>query len=91
MVVGKRVAPPVGTAICLEVPEAGLGWSVRVGEDGRAAPVDSGAEATTTVTLTPEEFVVLAGGRRPPGSTQPRIAGDEEIGHRLVESLAVTP
>jgi len=90
MVVGKRVAPPVGTTVRLEVPEKELGWSVRVGDDGRAAPADD-AEATTTVTLTPEDFVVLAGGRRPPSATQPRITGDEEIGRRLLESLAVTP
>jgi uncharacterized protein (TIGR03083 family) len=90
MVVGKRVAPPVGTTVRLEVPEKGLRWTVRVGDDGRAAPTDDD-DATTTVALTPEDFVVLAGGRRPPDSTQPRITGDEEIGRRLVESLAVTP
>ena len=91
MVVGKRVSPPVGTTVRLEIPEVGLGWSVRVGEDGRAAPVDDDADATTTVTLTPEDFVVLAGGRRPPETTAPQITGDQEIGRVLVESLAVTP
>ena len=91
MVVGKRVAPPVGTTVRLEVPDAGLGWSVRVGDDGRAAPVDDDIEATTTVALTPRTSwcspVVAAAHRR----REPRITGDEEIGRRLVESLAVTP
>jgi uncharacterized protein (TIGR03083 family) len=91
MVVGKRVTPPVGTTVRLEIPEAGLSWTVRVGADGRAAPVDDGADTTTTVTLGTEEFVVLSGGRRPPASASPRISGDETIGRRLVESLAVTP
>jgi uncharacterized protein (TIGR03083 family) len=91
MVVGKRVSPPIGTTVRLEVPEAGLSWSARVGDDGRAAPVDDDVEATTTVTLSPEDFVVLAGGRRPPSATQPLIAGDEELGQRLLESMAVTP
>ena len=91
MVIGKRVAPPVGTTVRVEVPDAGLCWSVCVGDDGRATPADDSAEATTTVTLSPEDFVVLGGGRRPPDATQPRITGDEEIGRRLVESLAVTP
>jgi uncharacterized protein (TIGR03083 family) len=91
MVVGKRVAPPVGTTVRLVVPEAGLSWSVRVGDDGRAAPVDDDVEATTTVTLSPEDFVVLAGGRRPPAATQPLIAGDENLARRLLESMAVTP
>ncbi len=56
MVVGKRVAPPVGTVVRLEVPEAGLRWTVRVGDDGRAAPAGDEVDATTTVTLSPEEL-----------------------------------
>lgn len=91
MVVGKRVAPPIGTTVRLEVPEAGLSWSIRVGEDGRATPVDDGTGATTTVRLSTEDFVVLAGGRRPPEATSPEIIGDDAIGRRLVEALAVTP
>jgi uncharacterized protein (TIGR03083 family) len=91
MVVGKRVAPPVGTTVRLEIPEVGLGWSVTVGEDGRAATADDGADPAATVALTPEDFVVLAGGRRTPETTTPTITGDQEIGRRLVESLAVTP
>src|SRR4051794_27371297 len=90
MVVGKRVAPPVGTTVRLEVLEKGLSWTVRVGEDGRAAPTDDETQATTSVALTPEDFVVLAGGRRPAEATRARITGDEQIGRRLVESLAVT-
>jgi len=90
MVVGKRVAPPPGTTIRLEVPEAGLGWSVRVGDDGRAALVDD-VEATTTIALCPEDYIVLAGGRRGPEATRPRVEGDEKLAHRVLESLAVTP
>ena len=91
MVVGKRVAPPPGTVVRLEVSDAGLSWSVRVGDDGRAVPVAADQDADATVTLTAEEFVVLAGGRRPAETARPQIVGDEEIGRRLVESLAVTP
>jgi uncharacterized protein (TIGR03083 family) len=90
MVVGKRLAPPPGTTVRLAIPEAGLSWTVGVGEDGRASAVDE-ATPTTTVTLTPEDFVVLAGGRRGPDTTTPVIDGDEELGHRLLQSLAVTP
>jgi hypothetical protein len=68
---------------------------VRVGEDGRAAPVpdeaDEAAAPTTAVTLTPEDFVVLGGGRRGAEHTRPVIEGDEELGRRLLASLAVTP
>lgn len=91
MVVGKRVAPPVGTSVTLAVPDLGLRWTVRVGDDGRAALVDDTTPSTTTVTLGAHDFVVLAGGRRPPEATQPVIEGDEELGHRVLEALAVTP
>ena len=92
MVVGKRLAPPPGTTVRLVVPEAGLAWTVRVGEDGRAAPVTDPDEIPgTTVALTPEDFVVLGGGRRGPETTHPLIEGDEELGRRLLACLAVTP
>jgi hypothetical protein len=90
MVVGKRVAPPPGTTVRLEIPEAGLAWSVRVGDDGRAAPVDD-AEPSATVALRPEDYVVLAGGRRTVAETEPRVTGDEKLAHRVLEALAVTP
>ena len=91
MVVGKRVSPPPGTTVHVAVPDAGLAWTVRVGDDGRAAVVEDDGEPTTSVTFTPEDFVVLAGGRRHPSRTEPEIAGDQAIGRALVESLAVTP
>jgi len=92
MVVGKRVAPPTGTTVTLEVPDAGLGWTVRVGEDGRCVPVEGDAvSSTTTVSLSPEDFVVLAGGRRTSEQTQPKIEGDEHLAQDLLRKLAVTP
>ena len=91
MVVGKRVAPPPGTAVRLEVPAAGLGWTVRIGDDGRAARVGDDVEPTTTVALSPEDYIVLAGGRRTPDATDPRVVGDEQLAQRVLESLAVTP
>jgi uncharacterized protein (TIGR03083 family) len=91
MVVGKRVGPPAGTTVRLSVPDAGLHWTVQVGDDGRATHVGDQTSPTTTVTLSPQDFVVLCGGRRTPDSTQPVIEGDEDLGHRLLESMAVTP
>ncbi len=91
MVVGKRVAPPTGTVVRLAVPAADLCWTVGVGEDGRARPTDDETDPTVSVTLSPEDFVVLAGGRRPPETTKPLIEGDEDLGRRLVQSLSVTP
>lgn len=91
MIVGKRVKPAPGALIRLVVPEAGLSWTVQVGEDGRAVQVDGNDATTTTVTLTSEDFVVLAGGRRTSEHTQPSIEGDADLGRRLVDSLGVTP
>lgn len=101
MVVGKRVSPPAGTTVRLEVPDAGLTRTVRVGEDGRASLLDGAdgpnssngpdCEPTTTLRLSAEDFVVLAGGRRTPEQTTASIEGDEELGQRVLESLAITP
>jgi len=91
MVVGKRVGPPSGTTVRLAIPDAGLCWTVAVGEDGRAAAADDQSPATTTVTVSPEDFVVLAGGRRAPEATQPQIEGDEALGRRLIAAMVVTP
>jgi uncharacterized protein (TIGR03083 family) len=92
MVVGKRVSPPVGTTLRVVVPEVSQDHAVRVGDDGRAGFVDA---ATTTpeatVTLSPEDYVVLCGGRRSPETTGAVVEGDEELGHRLLAALAVTP
>ena len=91
MVVGKRVAPPPGTTVRVVVPEAGRTWTVAVGQDGRAAPGADDVPATTTVTLSPEDFVVLGAGRRPPAATRPVVEGDAEVAERLLASMAITP
>ena len=67
-----------------------MAWTVRVGEDGGASRQTS-ATSTTTARLSPEDFIVLAGGRRKPEATQPKIEGDEDLGHQLMRSMAVTP
>ena len=91
MVVGKRLAPPPGTTIRVDVPEAGLRWTVQVGDDGRAAAVGDAVPPTTSVSLSPEDFVVLAGGRRGPETTAPLVEGDQETAQRLLSVMAVTP
>lgn len=94
MVLGKRLAPPPDTAIRVAVPDADLSWSVQMCADGRAAVVDeraTTAPAAAVVTLTPEDFVVLAGGRRAVETTHPVIEGDQDLARRLLRSLAVTP
>jgi len=91
MVVGKRVAPPAGTTVQVDVPEAGQSWTVQVGADGRAAIVDPVDEPAVLITLGAEDFVLLAGGRRGVDATDPKIEGDRDLGLAVLNHLAVTP
>lgn len=91
MVLGKRVAPPIGTTVRVDVPEAERSWTVAVGGDGRAGPVDDGTDPTVRITLTAQDFVVLAGGRRQVDRTRPRYAGDAVLGRRFLDAMALTP
>lgn len=91
MVLGKRVAPPVGTSVRIDVPEAGLSWSAAIGDDGRAAAREPLADPTVRVTLSAQDFVVLAGGRRGLDATSPTYDGDAELGRTLLSHFAVTP
>lgn len=91
MVWGKRVGAPVGATLRLVLADA-PGWehTFRIGDDGRAVR-DHAAAPTTQVTLTAEDYVVLSGGRRGPEATAAQVDGDEDLGRRLLSSLAVTP
>lgn len=90
MVLGKRVAPPAGTSVLVEVPEADYRVGAEVAPDGRAALADP-VDPTVRITLAPEAFVVLAGGRRRPEDVESRIEGDPDLGHAILASMAVTP
>lgn len=91
VVVGKRVAPPVGTVVALEVPDVDVdvAGTVVIGEDGRARASD--AEPDVRIVLSPEAFVLLAGGRRPPERVEAKLEGDEDLGRRVLAKMAVTP
>lgn len=91
--VGKRVAPPAGTTVALEV--TGLHpvhLAVEVGEDGRARPVvPPPDDPTVRLTMDLETYVVLAGGRRDPADVEVTVTGDEELGRRVLAVMSVTP
>jgi uncharacterized protein (TIGR03083 family) len=91
MVLGKRVAPPAGTSVRIDVPEVGMSWTAQIGEDGRAAAVEAVESPTVRITLAAEDFVVLAGGRRGLAATTPAYDGDEELGRAVLSNFAVTP
>lgn len=91
MVLGKRVAPPAGTSVRLDVPEAEVSWTVAIGEDGRAGVAESSQSPSVQIVLSAEDFVVLAGGRREVEATAPTFVGDDALGHAVLSNLSVTP
>lgn len=89
LVLGKRVVPEVGTSIRVEIPGVAT-FGAAMGEDGRAS-IATPASPTTTITLTAEAFVILAGGRRSAEQVEAGIDGDESLGKAVLANLAVTP
>jgi uncharacterized protein (TIGR03083 family) len=92
-VVGKRVAPPVGTTVVLDVtgPHP-VHAAVMVGDDGRAIPLPSDpVTATVTLRLDLESYLVLSGGRRRPSDVPVAVEGDQQLGARVLASMALTP
>ncbi|HEX6249211.1 MAG TPA: maleylpyruvate isomerase family mycothiol-dependent enzyme [Nocardioidaceae bacterium] len=92
-VVGKLVAPPAGTTVVLDVTGTEqVHLVVRVDDTGRAVVVTEAApEPTVTLRMPVESFVVLAGGRRAVDEVPVEVAGDESLGRRVLEAMAVTP
>jgi uncharacterized protein (TIGR03083 family) len=91
MVLGKRVGAPVGTSVRIDVHDASVSWSAAIGDDGRAHPIEDPDTATVRITLSAEDFIVLAGGRRTLDDTSPEFIGDETLGRAVLSNFCVTP
>jgi uncharacterized protein (TIGR03083 family) len=94
-VVGKQARAPEGATVVVEVTGP-VGWTAALEVvDGRATPVDPPAEPTVTLTIDHEAFAAASGGRWDAEHLlalgRARVAGDRELGHRVLEHLAVTP
>ena len=97
--VGKRVAPPAGTTAVLDVsavsPVQPVHRAVRIDPDGRAVPfepADDGAAAPTVhLRMGFEPYILLCGGRRAVDDVPVQVSGDQELGRRILQALAVTP
>lgn len=90
-VVGKRVAPPEGTSVEFHV-EGPNGFTLCLQvTNGRAVPVDAPTHPTTRIATDTDTFVRLVNGRRSPADALAAgavtIAGDEELGERVVHAL----
>ncbi len=92
-VVGKRVAPPAGTTVVLDVTGVHpVHLALLVDETGRAViAIDEPVEPTVALRMDVETFVILGGGRRSPEQADVVVIGDQDLGRRVLESMAVTP
>jgi uncharacterized protein (TIGR03083 family) len=91
---GKNVGAPIGSVLRVSVTEPGMTgecW-VRVNEDGKASLVDE-QSADVSVTMPWLAFIMLTGGR----ATETNFAedvvvvGNQELGRKLIDAMAVTP
>ena len=92
-VLGKKVGAPAGTTVVLDVEgHQPRTMAATVGDDGRGAPLpDPPVSPDARVVLQFEDWTVLAGGRRTADTVDARVEGDEELGRKVLASLAVTP
>jgi uncharacterized protein (TIGR03083 family) len=89
-VVGKKVAPPDGTAVVFEITGP-AGGTVAIGVDGRAKRLETFPNAPDVkLTMDLETFNALCTGRWDPQKTldegKVAIEGDEALGRRIVEN-----
>ncbi|QNN54258.1 maleylpyruvate isomerase family mycothiol-dependent enzyme [Nocardioides mesophilus] len=92
-VVGKRVAPPAGTTVVLQVTGAqARAAAVEVGADGRGVPLPEAPEQPTVrLRMDTEAYVVLSGGRRAADRVPVEVDGDPDLAARVLAALPVTP
>jgi uncharacterized protein (TIGR03083 family) len=97
-VLGRRVRPPAGTVVRWRVGEIGgtdrpdgFEVTMRMEDDGRARPAAAAEAADASVLMTMEQFVLACGGRRTADEINAAVAGDVQLGRRVVAAMAVTP
>jgi uncharacterized protein (TIGR03083 family) len=89
-VVGKKAQAPQGTSVRFELTGA-LSRRIDVNVAERAQVVDRlDGEPTVTLTLPLLTFTRLCGGRADAQASTVQIAGDQELGQRLVDNLGYT-
>lgn len=93
-VVGKKVRPTTGTTVgwVVRAPSRTDELVVRMDDDGRARPCDVPvAEADASLSMSLEDFVLVAGGRASPQSLGVDLSGDVDLAGRVLAAMSVTP
>jgi uncharacterized protein (TIGR03083 family) len=91
MVVAKRVGAPAGTTVVLDL-EGSDPVAFGVNDSGRGERLaEAPGDPTVRLAMDRESFILLAGGRRTPDADAITIDGDELLGRRILDTLAVTP
>ena len=96
-VLGKKVKTAPGTTAVLTVTDGPyadrpLVLAATVGDDGRGRALsEEPTSPDVRLTLTFEDWTVLAGGRRGRADVAATVQGDTALGERLLDAMAVTP
>lgn len=85
---GKGAKAAIGESTRVDIDD--ISSTAIVGEDGRGRRADV-ADPTTSIKLSREAYIVLAGGRRPVEAVEATLEGDRDLGRRVLKSLTVTP
>jgi uncharacterized protein (TIGR03083 family) len=89
-VLGKKVGAPVGTSLVLDM-EGSAPFAFEIDENGRGRRVTAPASPTVTLHMDRESFIRLAGGRCAAEPGHVTVDGDQDLGERVLASLATTP
>jgi uncharacterized protein (TIGR03083 family) len=89
-VLGKKVGAPVGTSLVLDM-EGSAPFAFEIDENGRGQRVTAPADPTVTLHMDRESFIRLAGGRCAAEPGKVTVDGDQDLGKRVLASLATTP
>ncbi|MDX6374228.1 MAG: hypothetical protein QOD98_3216 [Nocardioidaceae bacterium] len=89
-VLGKKVGAPVGTSLLLDM-EGSAPIAFEIDSNGRGQRVPPPAAPTVTLHMDRESFIRLAGGRCEAEPGHVTLDGDQELGARVLASLATTP
>lgn len=90
----ERVSPPDGTTLLLDVTGPGASRSLITFAAGKSRVTDpADGTATTTLRLDMDTLTILGCGRSDAAVARERVAieGDRDLGHLILEDVAITP